>query len=559
MAGAITGSSVLRDAVGSQRRRVGLAGVLMCCHQTGEALVPVLVGVVIDAAVTTGDVGALVFWIAVLGLDFLFLSTSYRFGARVAKAAEQRMDQRLRLRLTGRVLDPCGGAEAGRLPGGLVNLAVSDTFRVGLLGFALPLAAAGIVALLVGAIALLRISVPLGLLIVLGTPPLLYVVHLLGRPLEWRSGPEQERAATASGVAADLVAGVRVLKGIGAEPAAVRRYVATSRDALAATLRATGARARYEGAVLAVNGLFLALIALVGGRLAADGAISVGELVSAVGLALFFVGPLEIFGWVNGIFRTARASATRIAEVLEAAPAVGAGERPGPERVAGAVRVRGLRHGALLGIDLDIAAGELVGIAAADPAAATALMSCLAREAEPDAGTVELDGVALTDYAPAAARAAVVVSAHDSELFAGTVRENVAAGGALVEQAMTAARADQVALALPDGADTPVTEQGRSLSGGQRQRVALARALATDASVLVLHDPTTAVDTVTEAAIADGLRAHRAGRTTLLLTTSPALLAVADRVVLLGTDGAVEIGTHASLLERARYREVVLR
>jgi len=530
----ITGSSVLHDAVGSERRRVGLAGLLMCGHQAGEALVPVLVGVVIDAAVTTGDVAALAFWIAVLGLDFAFLSLSYRFGARVAKAAEQRMDQRLRLQVTRRVLDPRGGAEAGRLPGSLVNLATSDTFRVALMGFALPMAAAAFVALAVGALALLRISVPLGLLILLGTPPLLHLVHLLGKPLEKRSGPEQERAAQASGVAADLVAGVRVLKGIGAEPVAVRRYRRTSRDALGATLRATGAQAWYEGSVLALNGLFLAVIALVGGRMAAEGTISVGELVSAVGLAQFLVGPLEAFGRVMGWLAMGRASAARIAEVLGAAPAVGAGDRPGPGQVIGALRLRGLTHGPLPALDLDVAAGEVVGIVAADPAAASALARCLARETEPDGGTVELDGVALAAYPPDAARAAVVVSAHDAELFAGTVAENVAAGGPGTGPAMAAARADQVAEALPDGADTAVTEQGRSLSGGQRQRVALARALATDAPVLVLHDPTTAVDAVTEAEIAERLRSFRAGRTTLLLTTSPALLAVTDRVVVLG-------------------------
>ena len=555
----ITGSSVLRGAVTSERRRVGLAGLIMCGHQAGEALVPVLVGVVIDAAVTTGDVGALVFWIAVLGLDFLFLSLSYRYGARVAKAAEQRMDQRLRLRVAGRVLDPRGGAEAGRLPGNLVNLATSDTFRVALMGFVLPMAAAAFVALAVGAIALLRISVPLGLLILLGTPPLLYVVHLLGKPLEKRSGPEQERAAQASGVAADLVAGVRVLKGIGAEPVAVRRYRLTSRDALGATLRATGAQAWFEGAVLALNGLFLALIALVGGRMAAEGTISIGELVSAVGLAQFLVGPLEMFGRVMGWLAMGRASATRIAEVLDAAPAVGPGDRPGPGQVIGALRLRGLAHGPLPALDLDIAAGEIVGIVPADPAAANALVRCLARETEPDSGTVELDGVALHTYPPDAARAAVVVSAHDAELFAGTVAENVAAGGTTIDGAMAAARADQVAEALPDGADTAVTEQGRSLSGGQRQRVALARALATGAPVLVLHDPTTAVDAVTEAEIADGLRRLRAGRTTLLLTTSPALLAVTDRVVLLDADGAITAGAHAALLDDDRYREVVLR
>jgi putative ABC transport system ATP-binding protein len=124
---------------------------------------------------------------------------------------------------------------------------------------------------------------------------------------------------------------------------------------------------------------------------------------------------------------------------------------------------------------------------------------------------------------------------------------------------MAAARADQVIEALPDGAHTAVSEQGRSLSGGQRQRVALARALAADPPVLVLHDPTTAVDSVTEAEIAAGLRAVRRNRTTIAVTSSPALLAVADRVVLVDGGRVVAQGDHARLLrEHDRYREVVL-
>jgi putative ABC transport system ATP-binding protein len=107
--------------------------------------------------------------------------------------------------------------------------------------------------------------------------------------------------------------------------------------------------------------------------------------------------------------------------------------------------------------------------------------------------------------------------------------------------------------------DAPVSEQGRSLSGGQRQRVALARALATDAPVLVLHDPTTALDTVTEARVAEALRELRRGRTTLVATTSPALLAACDRVVELDGGAVRAQGSHAELLDRhADYRALVL-
>ena len=156
----------------------------------------------------------------------------------------------------------------------------------------------------------------------------------------------------------------------------------------------------------------------------------------------------------------------------------------------------------------------------------------------------------------------MLVAAHDAELFADTVRANVGAaapGDRDLTPALAAARADQVVDALADGFDTVVAEHGRTLSGGQRQRVALARALAADPPVLVLHDPTTAVDSVTEAEIAAGLRTLRHGRTTVVVTSSPALLAVADRVVLVDGGRVTALGRHGRLLaDRARYREVVL-
>ncbi|MGD9987233.1 ABC transporter ATP-binding protein [Pseudonocardia sp.] len=559
---ASSGRSVLTGSIGAFRGRVGLATLCFGGHQIGEVLVPVLVGVVIDTALRTGDPAALLGWLAVLGLDFAFLSVCYRLGARQAWIADVCADQRLRLLIARRLLAPAGGAERGRLPGELVSIATSDTKRVGLINFGLPLGLAALAALLVAAVALLRISVPLGLLILLGTPPVLYLIHLFGRPIERRSEAEQERAAQAAGTATDLVAGIRVLKGLRAEPAAVRRYARTSADSLAATLRATRSQAWFSGTVLIVNGTFLAVIALVGGRLAAADQISTGQLVAAVGLAQFLVDPLQELGWVNERFAQARASARRIAELLGAPAAVGAGSAPPPTRVDGALHVADLRHGSLTGLDLDVRAGELLGIVAADPADALALLSCLAREADPEHGSVRLDGVPLADYAPESAREAVLVAAHDAELFADTVRANVGAAAPAerdLTPALAAARADQVVDALADGADTVVAERGRTLSGGQRQRVALARALAADPPVLVLHDPTTAVDSVTEAEIATGLRTLRHGRTTVVVTSSPALLAVADRVALVDGGRVTALDRHDRLLaDRARYRDVVL-
>jgi putative ABC transport system ATP-binding protein len=511
----VEGGQVLRNAVAGQRRDVGLGALLGMGHQAGEALVPVLIGVVIDQAVADGgDTAALLRWLAVLGAVYLALSFSFRFGARAAERAAERAAHALRLELVGRVLHPRGGAEDGRLPGALTATASEDARRVGAVNMAIGLGIAALTGLLAGAAMLLRISPTLGLLVLLGTAALLGLGHLLGKPLERRSATEQERAAHASGVAADLVSGLRVLKGIGAVPAAITRYRLTSRASLDATLRAARAEAWQRGMTTGLTGVFIAILALLGGRLALSGDISLGELVSAVGLALFLLGPLETLAYVNAELAQGRASAARIAEVL-AAPAA-----PEAERRAGG------------GPAVTAAPGEVLGVAVTDPARAAELLRDLSASG---------DGV--------------LVAAHDADLFAGTVIENVAAGapeGADLAPALAAAAVDDP--------HAPVGERGRYLSGGQRQRAALARALAADPPTLVLHDPTTAVDAVTEARIAAGLRHARRGRTTILVTTSPTLLAAADRVALIdGTGRVIDTAPHAELAERhATYREAVL-
>ncbi|WP_333767852.1 ABC transporter ATP-binding protein [Streptomyces sp. IBSBF 2435] len=549
---------VLAQAVGGQRRDVVTGAVLAAGHQLGEALVPVLIGVLVDQAVARSDTGALVRWLAVLAAVYVGLSLSFRFGARAGERAAEQAAHQLRVEVVRRVLDPRGGAETGRLPGALVNIATEDAKRVGAVNMALTTGISSAVGLVVSAVALLLISVPLGLTVLLGTPVLLFAGHLLSKPLEHRSEAEQEQAAHASGIAADLVSGLRVLKGIGAQGAAVDRYRRTSRASLAATLRAARAEAWQGGVVLALTGGFIALVALVGGRLAAGGDITLGQLVSALGLAMFLLGPFEVFAWVNAEFAQARASASRIAAVLAAPRDVVAGDGRLPDAVPGTVRLRSVSLGTLREVDLTMAPGELLGVVSTEPASCEALLRALGRTEDPVSGTVELDGVPLSDLDPAHLRSAVLVASHDADLFEGTLGDNIG-GGESAEGAMAAAAADEVARALPLGADTPVGDGGRSLSGGQRQRVALARALNADRPVLVVHDPTTAVDSVTEARIARGVRDFRRGRTTVLVTNSPALLAVTDRVVFLDSGRVSAEGTHTALLRGdAAYRAAVL-
>ncbi|WP_328392883.1 ABC transporter ATP-binding protein/permease [Streptomyces sp. NBC_00390] len=561
--GELTGGHVLRRAIRGQRRRIVAASSLGMAHQCCEALVPVVIGMVIDEAVATGSTSALWRWLLALAVLFLVLSTCYRTAARITDGSGEHAAHRIRLDLGAKVLDPRGGADRGRLPGALTAVATGDAARVGAVAAALPYAVSALAGLAVSAVALLRISVPLGLLVLLGVPPLLWLGHVISRPLERRSEAEQERAAHASGVAADLVTGLRVLKGIGAEPAAVSRYRRTSQESLAAALRAARSRAWHDGAILALTGVFIAVIGLVGAHLAMRGSISVGDLVAAVGLAQYLLGPFQLLTYVNGEFALGRASADRVAEILASPPAVAAGQKTLPQPVTGRLRLRGVALGALRRMDADIAPGSLVGIVAKDSAVANDLLLCLGRELDPDEGTVELDGVPLTELHPDTVRRAVLVAHHDAALFESSLLDNVRAATDPtekdVERALAASAADDVARALPQGVDTLLAERGRSLSGGQRQRVALARALAADPPVLVVHDPTTAVDTVTESRIAARLRELRSGRTTVLVTTSPALLAATDRVLVLEGGAVTAEGRHLELVAADEaYRAAVL-
>ncbi|WP_231500020.1 ABC transporter ATP-binding protein [Saccharothrix sp. NRRL B-16314] len=538
-----------------------LASALGAAHQAGEAAVPLLIGVVIDEAVRTGAGGRLAFWVGVLAAVFVALSLSFRFSLRNGEKASHQAAHEVRSKLAARVLATDGGVAEGRLSGELANIATSDAQRVGQVNLALPIAFSAVIGVLVGAVALLRVSVVLGLLVLVAAPVLLGLAHFLGKPLERRSDAEQDRAALASGVAADLVAGLRALKGIGAEATAAQRYRVTSRSSMEAAIRAARSRAWLDGSMLAMTGVFLAIVALVGGRLAAAGSITVGELVAAVGLAQFLLWPLSIFSWVNGLFAQGRASAARVAEVLSAPPAVPPGSSALPASVAGRVELADVVSGSLRGVSLTAAPGELLGVVARDPADAVSLLAVLAREVDPTGGSVTLDGLPLSTVEGAALRSAVLVAAHDADLFEGSVLDNVSAGGMNtggVDEAMDAARVDDVARALPDGLDTVISARGRSLSGGQRQRVALARALAAAPPVLVVHDPTTAVDAVTEVSLAAGIKQVRTGLTTIVVATSPALLAAADRVVFLASGAVVSSGAHADLVADEDYRLVVL-
>jgi putative ABC transport system ATP-binding protein len=547
-------TGVLRATVRGQRRDVVGSTLLAVGHQLSEAAVPVVVGVVLDRAVGTGDGSALALWLAVVSGVFVVLASCGAIGYWLMDRARLRAGRDVRVRVAARVLDPAGGAP-GR-PGEQVGLASSDADRSGQIVTAYARVASALAALVAGSAVLFSASPMLALAVLTGVPVVLGASRLLARPLVGRVEREQSTLAATTAAATDLVTGLRVLKGIGAEPAAAAGYARTSQTALRARLTAATAEGGFLSATTALTGLLLVVVAWVAGRLALAGTISIGELVAAVGLAQFLLEPLEALTRLGPLVAGARGAAGRVATFLGAPPAVTPGDTMLPEPVEGHLQIR---H---RGLAFDLAPGEHLGAVITDSGTAADLLDVLGRDAEPD-GTVRLDGTDVTTVALAEARRALLVARHDAALFEGTLADNLHTDGSSDETALApalaASAADDVRDSMPDGLATEIGERGRTLSGGQRQRVALARALAAEPAVLVLHDPTTAIDAATEDRIAGGLDRHRSGRGTLLVTSSPALLSRCDRVVLIA-DGAVTAeGTHASLVSDPAYAAAVLR
>lgn len=564
-----TGARILLRTLTRNARRLSAGTALISMHQVCEALTPILIGVIVDRAVATGSVAALGWWIAALAGLFVVLTVVYRFGARQLMLAIAEEAHRLRMEVCAKVLQPRGVCTDLRV-GDLLTISTSDADNTSYLLDYFPRIFGSLVATAVSAVALFLISVPLGLAVLVGTPVVLIALQVSSPLITRRVADQQELASRATSLATDLVSGLRALRGIGAQEAAARRYEQVSQQSLRAALRATRTQGGYLAGSTAASTLLAGGIAILAGWFALTGRISVGEFITVIGLAQFLIEPFGLLAIVPSWIAEARASANRIALVVDAEALLPEGTATPSAEVATDLELCGVGYGSLERFDLRVRPGECVAVVAMNATDADALVTLLAGQVAPGefSGTIRLAGVDLHDLDPDHARRRLLVEPHHADLFTGTLRANLTVHGDELgepdEVVLRASAADEVVGAHPDGLDHRVAERGASLSGGQRQRLALARALTRRPPILVLHDPTTAVDTVTEHVIAQGIRDLRHGPgsqlSTVLLTTSPALLAVTDRVVVVSAGTVTAEGAHAELGGSDEdYRKLVLR
>ncbi|MGC9961546.1 MAG: ABC transporter ATP-binding protein [Acidimicrobiales bacterium] len=448
-----------------------------------------------------------------------------------------------------------GGDLARRVASGEVaSLGSSDIDRIGEALDVTARTAGGVVSFLAVSVVLLVVSPPLGAVVVLGVPLAMALVVPLIRPLERRQTAERERRAEASSLASDTVNGLRVLRGLGGERVFASRFERASDIVAAASIRTAILQSYLDGAQVFLPGVLVVAVTWIGAHFAVHGSISPGELVAFYASAAFLLIPMQTFVEASSKWTAALVASRRIIGVLSMERTILDADRPlsvTPD--FSAERLIDETTGTV------IAPGVLTAVVPATPEEGSALLDRLGRFQDPHDGKAVTIGSQRLDQIPLEVlRRHVVVLERSPIQMSVTAAEALASAGSRLAGVIEAAAAGELIEGLPEGLDTLLPERWRSLSGGQRQRLALAQALACDADVLILDDPTSAVDAHTESAIADRLRRIRSGRTTVIATTSPLLLDRADAVILLDGD-AVAYGTHAELLKDERYRAIVLR
>ncbi|MEY9929918.1 ABC-type multidrug transport system fused ATPase/permease subunit [Catenulispora sp. GP43] len=538
-----------------------------------QALMPAAIGKTIDAGVTAKDTAELWRWSAVvLGLGCL---TGIAGILRHRCAVTNWLTAAYRtVQLTARQATELGATLPSRIAtGDVVAIGTADTSSIGGTMDVSARFAGAVVSIVLVSVLLLSTEVRIGLTVLIGVPLIMALVGPLLKPMHRRQSEVRALQGKLTGRANDIVAGLRVLRGIGGEPEFAERYREQSQRLRFAGVRVARVESVLESAQVLLPGLFVVGVTWLAARLAVSHQITTGQLVAFYGYAAFLVLPLRTITEAWGKLLRAHVAATKVVRVLALSHPLADTAGAGPDAEGTGALVD--EHSGLA-----LKPGSFTAVAAADPAEAIELADRLGRYSAADG--VTLDGVPLEELPLGRLRERVLVADNDARLFAGPLADGLAGVGAgarwgaelagatdldggsrrtaRITAALHTAAAEDIIEALPAGLDTAVTERGRSFSGGQQQRLRLARALLADPEVLLLVEPTSAVDAHTEARIADRLAQARTGRTTVVFTTSPLMLDRAERVVFLAGGRAAAEGRHRELLATVpAYRATVTR
>lgn len=543
-----------------------------------QAFSPLVIGKAIDQGIVGADQSALWKWTAVLlGLAVVqAITTTVRHRLAVSNWLQAALRTN---ELVGVKVATTGESLTNKLSTGeIVTAGSSDAPRIGQLFDVTARLCGSIVAYVVVSFLVAQISVPLGLAVLVGVPALGALLIFIVKPLQERQSAQREATGKMTSVGADTVAGLRVLRGIGGERIFVDRYRQRSQQARLEGNRVAGSVATLEASQLLIAGTFTVAFTWLGAALALGGQISPGQLISLYGFAAFLVSPVRIGAEALNTTIRAVVGSRKVIRILETEPLVRNSGSNGVSNNGIDGGPAGLLDGPPAGSGLldgtsgvELPSGKLTALVSLNPSLSAEVAKRLGRFDDQASSSVIWGDVPLTSLPVEEVRRRISFSAAEPHLFTGPLRSGLDPHGqhtdARIFDAIKTSSAMDVLDAVDGGLDHEVDEKGRSFSGGQRQRLALARALLTDAEVLLLVEPSSAVDSHTESRIAAGLAEVRGasaepghGRTTLVVTASPLMLGVMDAVIYLPENGPPVTGTHADLLTtQPDYKAVVIR
>ncbi|MBM9510442.1 ABC transporter ATP-binding protein [Actinacidiphila acididurans] len=550
------------------KRSVLLAFGASLAGMAVTALVPLVPKLIIDDVIVRHD-KPLAPWAAalVVAAVVVYALTYMRrfYGGRLALDVQHD----LRNEMFGTIMRLDGRRQDELNTGQVVGRATSDLQLIQGLLFMMPVMIGNLLLFLLSLVVMLVLS-PLLTLIALAVAPALWFIADRSRkrlfPATWYA---QGQAAAVAGIVDGSVTGVRVVKGFGQEQQEMDKLRTVSRRLFAGRLRTVRLSARYTPALQAVPSFGQIGMLALGGWMAARGQITLGTFVAFSTYLAQLTGPVRMLTMMLTVGQQARAGVERVLELIDTRPTLEEGPDTLPADAPATVEFDDVTFGyqperpVLDGFDLRVAPGETVALVGASGSGKSTVSLLLPRLYDVTGGSVRIGGTDVRDLTFDSLRAAIGMVPEDSFLFSDTVRANIAFGrpDATEEEILAATRTAQAhdfIMALPDGYDTVVGEQGLTLSGGQRQRVALARAVLTDPRLLLLDDATSAVDARVEAEIFDALREVMRGRTTLLIAHRRSTLELADRIAVLDAGRLSDIGTDEELQERSPLYRALL-
>jgi ATP-binding cassette subfamily B protein len=462
-------------------------------------------------------------------------------------------------------------------PGDLMALSTNDIHAVRMaLGVGLIMFVDGIV-LVCAAIVVMSdtIHLPLTLAVLTPLPFIIIFAIRFGKQVHQRFRTVQEAFAALTDSVQENIAGSRVIKGYVQERNFLDRFTAVNKSAVEKNLELARFQSLFVPLTHALPSVCFFITLLYGGRLVIQGEISLGDLVAFYGYLGLIIWPVMGFGLLVNFMQRGAASMDRINQILLIQPAIEDCAQPADiDFLQGHITIQNLSfryHGAaslvLENISLDIPSGTTVGIIGKTGSGKTTLVQLLLRLYEAPAQTIKFDSINIQDISLTVLRSNIGYVPQDTALFSTSLRENIAFDqtypDTAIWEAARIAHIDKEINALPKQLDTLIGERGITLSGGQKQRVALARAIIKNPAVLILDDSFSAVDSQTQAAILQDLRAFRQNRTTIIISHRISTLLDADQIIVLDEGRLAEQGTHAQLITiegiyKRMYRQQLL-